>query len=142
MLFLLLILFAPHNAAREHTDLVELNHFYDCNARCVYSQVIFWEWEPSQSRYQVRSWVISEGDKDPQRDYRTGLWIVRYTDRDSRLERTITATHFRRSWTQKDPERDDKKHLREEDRHGLIRRIIKPIPDDAPMLDEVNNGVE
>lgn len=142
VLFLLLAV-APvsRSEVREHVDLVELNSFHDASGRFVYDQVIFYEWDHAFARYHVRAWVLSDGDKQPQRDYRNGLWIVRYTDRDQKLERVITATHFRRSWTQKDPERDDKKHLREEDRHGLIKRIIKPIPDDTPML-EVDNGVE
>ena len=137
MLLFLLTLFAPQNATSEHVDLVELNSHYDCMGRFVYEQVIFYEWRSDFNRYHVRAWVLSDGDKQPQRDYRNGLWIVKYTDRDQKFERVITSTHFRRSWTQVDPERVNKKLLPESERHGLIKRLPpRPIPDDNPMAED------
>lgn len=141
LLLLLSIVPASLGEVRDHVDLVEHNSFYDANARHVYDQVIFYEWSPSLDRYHVRSWVLSEGDKDPQRDYRNGLWVTEYKDRDWRLDRTITATHYRRSHSQLDPERANKRLLPEDERHGLVKRLrvkpveIEPIPDDAPMAE-------
>ena len=135
LLQLAIVSIAP-NQAREHVDLTELNSFHDCNGRHVYDQVIFYEWSPSLHRYHVRAWVLSDNDKQPQRDYRTGLWITKYTERDSNLSRTVTSTHYRRSFSQVDPERDNKRLLPEHERHALIRRLPpQPIPDDAPMLE-------
>ena len=136
MIFALLFILGSQSTTHDHCDLAELNSFHDCNGRHVYDQVIFYEWSPSLHRYHVRAWVLCDGDKQPQRDYRTGLWITKYTDRDSNLSRTVTSTHYRRSWSQIDPERDNKRLLPENERHALIKRLpITPIPDDAPMLE-------
>jgi hypothetical protein len=135
LLQLAIVSIAP-NQARDHVDLAELNSFHDCNGRHVYDQVIFYEWSPSLHRYHVRAWVLSDGDKQPQRDYRTGLYVTKYTERDSNLSRTVTATHFRRSWTQTDPERENKRLLPEHERHSLTKRLpITPITDELPMLE-------
>lgn len=134
MIFALLFILGFQSTTHDHVDLVELNSFHDCNARHVYDQTIFYEWNPSLHRYHVRAWVLSDGDKQPQRDYRTGLWITKYTERDSAIERVITSTHYRRSYSQIDPERDNKKLLDERERHALTKRLpVTSIPDDAPM---------
>lgn len=137
LLMLLSVVPFSHREAHDHCDLVELNSFHDCLGRHVYDQVIFYEWSPAHARYHVRAWVLSDGDKQPQRDYRSGLYKVSYFDKDQGLSRTVTATHYRRSWTQKDPERENKRLLDERDRLQLTKRSvskpIEPIPDDAPM---------
>jgi hypothetical protein len=124
LLMLLAIVPVSHTETRDHCDLVEHNSFYDCFGRHVYDQTIFYEWNPSLHRYHVRAWVLSDGDKQPQRDYRNGLWITKYTERDSAIERTITSTHYRRSYSQVDPERDNKRLLPEHERHALIKRSV------------------
>lgn len=146
--FMLALCFLPSSGLREtqeHVDLVELNEFYDCLGRHVYEQVIFYEWSPSFNRYHVRAWCLVE-DRDlvnrrPQRDYRSGLWITHWQDRDANMLRVITATHYRHSWTQIDPERANKKLLDERDRLQFVKRLkakpIEPIPDDAPMLEVI-----
>lgn len=127
VLFLLLAV-APvsRSEVREHVDLVELNEFHDVAGRHVYDQVIFYEWSPNLNRYHVRAWCLVD-DRDlisrrPQRDYRTGLYVVHWQDRDQNILRTITATHYRHSFSQVDPERENKKLLPEAERQALIRR--------------------
>lgn len=146
MLLLILILLSIVKAdltTRDDCDLIEHNSFFDCNARHVYDQIIFYECSPSLDRYHVRAWVLSDNDKQPQRDYRSGLYHVSYTDRDSNLSRLVTSTHFRRSWTQIDPERANKKLLDESERHGFVKRLPpQPIPDDAPMVIDFIGGKE
>jgi hypothetical protein len=124
MIFALLLILGSQSTTHDHCDLAEINSFHDCNGRHVYDQVIFYEWSPSLHRYHVRAWVLSDGDKQPQRDYRNGLYVTKYTERDTSIERTITSTHFRRSWTQIDPERDNKRLLPENERHALIKRSV------------------
>jgi hypothetical protein len=124
LLISLAVVRSDFNTTHDHCDLAELNSFHDCNGRHVYDQVIFYEWNPSLNRYHVRAWVLSDGDKQPQRDYRTGLYVTKYTERDSNLERVITSTHYRRSWSQIDPERDNKRLLPENERHALIKRSV------------------
>lgn len=146
MLLLILIILSVIKAdltARDDCDLVELNSFFDCNARHVYDQIIFYEWSPSLNRYHVRAWVLSEGDKQPTKRYSDDKYIVRYTDRDSNLPRVIVSPHYRRSWTQIDPERANKKLLDESERHGFVKRLPpQPIPDDAPMVIDFIGGME
>lgn len=146
MLLLILILLSVVKTdltTRDDCDLIELNSFFDCNARHVYDQVIFYEWSPSLDRYHVRAWVLSDNDKQPQRDYRTGLFVVRYTDRDSNISRAVVSPHYRRSFTQIDPERANKRLLEESERHGLVKRLPpKPIPDEAPMAIDFIGGME
>jgi hypothetical protein len=137
ILILLLIVKADFNTAHEHVDLIELNHKYDCNGTLTFDQIIFYEWSPSEHRYHVRSWVISSPQIEPRKDYRSGLYRVSFTDREQKLERVITSSYFRESWTQTDPERDNKKHLDERERHALIKRLPpRPIPDDTPMIED------
>lgn len=114
MLLLILIILSVIKAdltARDDCDLVELNSFFDCNARHVYDQIIFYEWSPSLDRYHVRAWVLSDNDKQPQRDYRSGLYRVLYTDRDSNLSRAVSSTHFRRSWSRSIPNGQTRSYL-------------------------------
>ena len=131
MIFALLFIIAQPIAS-EHVDLIETNNFFDCNARYVYTQTIFYEWAPDKSRYHVRAWTLQA--PKPQRDYRSGLYRVSYTDRDQNLYRSVTSTHYRETFSQVDPERANKKLLDERDRVALIKRLPpQPIPDDAPM---------
>jgi hypothetical protein len=125
MIFALLLILGSQSTTHDHCDLTELNSFHDCNGRFVYDQTIFYEWNPSLHRYHVRAWVLSDGDKQPQRDYRTGLYVTHWQDRDQNVMRTITATHYRQSWTQVDPERANKKILDERDRLQLTKRSAK-----------------
>jgi hypothetical protein len=135
------------NTAHDHVDLVELNSFHDCLGRHVYDQIIFWEWRPDLNRYHVRAWCLVDDrdliDRRPTKRHSDGLWVTQWQDRDASLMRTITATHYRHSYSQVDPERENKKLLDERDRLQLTKRSvtnpIEPIPDDTPMLLE---GVE
>ena len=45
-------------AAVDEVDLVEINHFFDEQGRLVFDQVIFYDWCPEDSRYQVRDWRL------------------------------------------------------------------------------------
>ena len=114
---------------RDHCELVELNSFHDCNARHVFDQVIFYEWAPDQARYHVRAWCISE-DRDfvsrrPAKRYSDGLHVVQWQD--NGVDRVITADHYRRSASQIDPERANKKLLDESLRYGFTKRTIEKV---------------
>lgn len=129
MILLLLAVFFNPAILHDHCDLVELNSFHDCNARHVFDQVIFYEWAPDDAKYHVRAWIISDDDSNagrrPQKQYSNGLYVVRWAD--SGINRVVTATHYRRSWSQIDPERDNKKVLNETLRHGFAKRVAKPV---------------
>lgn len=118
--------FGKHEAA-EYVDLIELNHQYDTRGRLVFDQVIFWERTPEQGRFQVRAWCMVDDrellNRRPVKNEVNGMYQVDSYDADIRLRRTITSRLFRESWTQLDPERDNKKVHDERLRVGLIRRI-------------------
>lgn len=136
-LLLCLALLSPSsNIATETVDLIELNHFHDCNGRHVYDQVIFYEWSEPLHEYHVRAWCLIE-DREPEnrrptRSYSDDSHSVRWFDRDQQLHRTIRSQHFRESWTQVDPERANKKLLDERDRKSLIRRTLPAPPTTSP----------
>lgn len=141
MLFFILISLAViKTEAREHVDLIEFNHFHDCTGRHVYDQVIFYEWAPDYARYHVRAWCLVEErdlvNRRPTKRYSDNLYQVQWHDRDQKLLRIITGTHYRESWTQVDPERANQRLLPEIERTRLTKqRPPQPIPDDAPMLE-------
>jgi hypothetical protein len=140
ILILLSIVKTDCNQAYDHCDLVELNHFHDFQGRNVYDQVIFYEWSPEHSRYHVRSWMIVEdSSRLPKRNYSDGSYRTCYTDRDSKIDRVISSQHFRESWTQNDPERDNKRLLDERLRHSLIKRL-SPKPSVSQLDHGHNNG--
>lgn len=127
----LLLLLATGNATvrsqiAEHVALIELNHFYDASGKPVYDQVMFYELAPETGRFQVRAWCLVEDreqlNRRPVRDQVTDLVTVDWYDVDRRVRRRITSKLFRESWTQSDPERDNKRVHPEKLRIGLATR--------------------
>jgi len=142
MLFCLLLVVGNLSVTHDHCDLTELNHYFDAQGRNVYDQVIFYEWSPEHSVYHVRSWIIVEDSQRlPRRNYSNNIYKIRYTDRESKIERLITSTHFRESYTQTDPERDNKRLLDERLRHSLIKRLVR-VPVVSPIEEIQEDGGE
>ncbi len=113
---------------RESVDLIELNHFYDDLGRHTYDQVIFYEWSVEYSRYHVIAWCLVEEDQ-------TRLPVllpggkevqVRWFDRDIKRTREVRSKLYRETWTQSDPERENKKLLEEKYRGSLLKLPQKP----------------
>lgn len=117
------------NTAAECVDLIEMNHFYDRCGRLVFDQVIFYERAPETGRFQVRAWCMADDrehlNRRPIRNEITGRYQVDWFDSDKRLTRRISSKLFRESWTQVDPERENKKLLDERLRVSLVSRITK-----------------
>jgi len=113
--------------ASESVDLIELNHYYDTRGRLIYDQVVFWEINPTNKRFQVRAWCLVDDredlDRRPIKNESTGRWSVVWRDGDKRVMRHITSQQYRESWTQTDPERDDKKRHDERLRVALVAPI-------------------
>lgn len=112
---------------RESVDLIELNHFYDDLGRHTYDQVIFYEWSVEYSRYHVLAWCLVEEDQS-----RLPVLLpggrevqVRWYDRDVKRTREVRSKLFRESWTQTDPERENKKLLDEKYRNSLLKLPAK-----------------
>jgi hypothetical protein len=111
----------PHN----HFDLVEVNHFLDANGRLVFEQVIFYQWSRVSNRYQVQAWRLIKSEAQlPQYDSARHQYIARWFDGEQLRE--ISAQQLRETWTQKDPEVVERKHLPKELRYDLAKKIRKP----------------
>ena len=108
---------------RERVDLIELNHNYDDLGRHKYDQIIFYEWAPDFKRYHVIAWCLVEGDERriPMYDSHRDDHVVRWYDRDARLDREVRSRVFRETWSQLDPERENRRWLEEKHRISLRR---------------------
>ena len=103
---------------REECDLIEANHQHDHSGRWVFDQIIFWEWNIERQTMVVRHWKPAES----LHVRRSGpVYLVEWTDKTIGKRRQVVAKHFRESWTQRDPERENQKILPPFARSGLLR---------------------
>jgi len=112
-------------STHEHVDAIELNHSFDARGKLVYDQLIFWERTPTTGRFQVRAWcLVDDRDGINRRPIRNdnGLYECDVVDKNERLTRRIVSRLFRESWSQVDPEREDKKRHPESLRIELVKR--------------------
>jgi hypothetical protein len=133
LLCLILVLGSSKDKAY-HCDMLELNHFYDLDSNHIFDQVILWKWYDPECEYHVSEYYMlnldmsAEINKKPQKNYSSGLYEAwRGVDK-------IIAPNFRESWTQTDPERNDKHKL---DERLRIRTIPSP---DSPQWRQNENG--
>lgn len=103
----------------ERVDLIEVNHFYDENGKANFSQVIFYDWRPSESHYHVRAWRLVKNDSQrPRMDWGGREWVSRWHD--GERFREVRSSAFRETWTQYDPELFERDILPKEKRIGLL----------------------
>lgn len=123
IIFLLVaLLSSPLQSAfqvRESVDCIELNHYHDKQGKLVYDQIVFWKANPSDGRFVVRAWCMANDDCRPL----TVNGIYKVVWRDGNLVRYVSSRLYRESWTQIDPERENKKHFDESSRISLAGRI-------------------
>ena len=126
MILLIALLSIPLNLmTHEHVDAIELNHFFDQRGHLVYDQVVFFERTPTTGRFQVRAWCLVDDRETMNRrplQNENGLYECFMVDSNERLTRRIVSRVFRESWTQVDPEREDKKRHPESLRIELVKR--------------------
>lgn len=126
----------------DRVGLIELNHQYSYAGRYTYSQIIFWEFDPSTRRKHVRDWTLLEPsspiEKCPLKNIDTGIIESKWID-DKGVSRVVTSPDFLESWTQEDPERMDKKRWHESRREGLTQpkkkhpeTVAEPEPKNEP----------
>jgi hypothetical protein len=105
-------------------DLVEINHLYDETGHWVLDQLIFYDWVPEKSHYDVRAWrLVKTPIQLPRKDCATGRYIAIW--RDGQTMRKVHARLLRESWTQYDPEIVERRHLAREKRREL-QRVARP----------------
>lgn len=112
----------------EHTDLVEVNHFHNIQGDPAFTQVIFYKWYEDRSAYHARAWVMY----DKLSIYGRTVYFF-----DGKHHRRITASHFKESWSQTDPERADKEHVAETERIKLVQRTIRKDPQPIVIPEEI-----
>ena len=133
-MFALLLLLATVWPSIEITDSVErleLNHFYDTKGQHMFSQVIAWEWDRQLSRYVVRDFVaVTMRDATPpvrgKQALPDGKIKVFVADRQRHHVRQIVADTFAETWTQFDPELENRVVRGKESRSLLSRPLRRP----------------
>ena len=116
MLLALLLLGRSPFELTDHVDLIELNHHYDACGNHSFDQLIFWEIDPATERFRVRAWKM-QNDVDAHPLAVNGIYQIRITN--NRSTTLVQSRMFRESWTQIDPERNDKKRHLESERTEL-----------------------
>lgn len=94
---------------RDEYDLCEINHFWssDDKPRKQFTQVIFWEWDCERSCWRVGDWrMLADVPWSLQRSGND--YVFRFLDQ-RRYIREVRTSHHHESWTQFDPEMDDRK---------------------------------
>lgn len=116
----------------DQVDLIEVNHFYDDQARLVFDQIIYYDWSSEHNRYQVRDWrLIKSESQIPLRDWRSGGYVSEWQDFKQRNGlRRVKAKSLRETWTQYDPELVEREFLAQDKRSELTRipRVEPPRP--------------
>lgn len=102
----------------DRVDLVEVNHYYDDQARHVFDQVLFYDWSPAAARFRVRDYrLFRSPHQRPQRSASTREYVTLWHEGDG--TRHVTARAFRETWTQYDPEMRERQYLAKHRRQRL-----------------------
>lgn len=105
-------------------DLVEWNHFLDDSGREVFQQVVFYDWSRTNRQFEVRAWrLIKDPSQRPRRHGGADSYLIRW--RDKHVTREVLAKSMRRTWSQEDPERANRRLLPEDDRRPLFPAVSK-----------------
>ena len=101
-------------------DVIELNHVYDGDGQRVLSQYIFWDWHECSARHHVVAWRLwKSGQPHPVRDWPHGGYTLVFHD--GQVMRIVRAKHYHETWTQFDPEIDDRRRLSQDRRRKLSK---------------------
>jgi hypothetical protein len=102
----------------DRVDIIELNRVYDERGRPTLTQMIFWEWREHDARPHVVAWRLwPERGLQPTRDWSVGDYVLLWHD--GELLREVRAARWSESWTQHDPEMEDRTWLPKAARRGL-----------------------
>lgn len=109
----LLLLILPHTeVTHDHCTTIEISHVYDDNANHTFSQLVFWDWNPRENRYDVRDWRIIKS-KQQLPIHNQVIW------NDGETIRRVTAIRTVESWEQWDVELQARDTLPTDQRRGL-----------------------
>lgn len=106
-------------ALRDDVACIEVQHFYDDQAKLVFDQVVFWRWCKVKCCEEVQDWRLLKNESQwPRRDYRAGDYVARWWDGDAFRE--VRAPTIRERWLQWDVELLDRDKHPVQDRRKLI----------------------
>jgi hypothetical protein len=103
----------------EHVDLIELNHYYDENGAHLLDQLIFYDWDSREERYNIRAWRLLKTPSQMPRPINDG-YETRF--REGSGECHVTSDKFQETWTQYDVELLERRNLPRELRKELFVR--------------------
>lgn len=103
---------------RDSVDIVEVNAFYDENGKEVFQQLIWWNWNRSECRFDVCDWRLVKNPKQIPLHGTSVFW-------DGQVLREVSARSVRRTWKQYDPELTERATLPKEQRKELTRQISR-----------------
>jgi hypothetical protein len=129
-MWILLLVIGSFSYTEESCDKIELNHFHDIKGDPVYDQLIFYEYYHPDNQYYVRGWTLLDSKDKTKRfikNYKADLYTLTWDTGDG--HRKISSNKFVESWTQIDPERQNKKLLDERLRKEFVRVIKEKKPE-------------
>lgn len=114
----------------DSVDLIEVNHFYDDQARLVFDQVIYYDWNYQSNKFDIRAWrLLKQPSQEPLKNIRTGEYEAFFWDGD--VFRRVVAKQFQETWTQYDPELREREYLPKDRRSELTKpRVSITIEED------------
>ena len=127
----------------DQVDLVEINHYHDELGRPVFDQIIFYDWSPRESRYQVRAFrMLKSSQQIPRRNWVDGGYDTIWHDGQTNdLLRRVHARQMRETWTQYDPELVEREYLAKDRRRDLTKlpvngpsQLARTRPAAAPQV--------
>lgn len=108
---------SPEPFATDHVDAVEVNHFHNSDGDLVFSQTLFREWDFDD--HYIAAWRISTNRQGQQMSIggrQQLLWAG-----PNGVRRVFTDRIFE-TWTQNDPEIDERNARPRAERRGLFGR--------------------
>ena len=126
------LLHPTEDVASDEVDLIEVNHFFDEQGRLVFDQVIFYDWSPAESRFNVRAWrLLKSPAQIPRRNWKQGDFSTIWHDGD--VLRSVRARGIHETWTQYDPELLEREFLPKEKRRDLRKPNIRLVTSRNPQ---------
>lgn len=116
----------------ETVDAIECNHCYEEDGTLKFNQFIFYEFSHDYGRSHVMSWFMYHNDQHVngvirpvvKYDPNSKEWTVKWRDRDGHITRIVKSKVFTETWTENDPERENKSLMPEKYRIGFKKQIL------------------
>ena len=106
---------------QDEVDVIEVNHYFDAKGCLVFDQVIFWKWNEWDREFHVIAWrFLKAPGQIPIRNWRNGQYHTIWHD--GSVLRHVRSQAFRETWTQFDPEVEDRNYVSRQARENLTGR--------------------